>query len=76
MEVFRSETSDLSFAHEDDLEWLLREHVNDGESAALHVMRSDDDELYFVSSKPITVERITKEFPDEHLCINGSMDDE
>ena len=69
MDITKSRKSDLRFCHEDYVDMMLDKYRCNGQ-VPLYIIRSVDDEAFFVSTTPITVERITKEFPKAFLCIN------
>lgn len=62
MDTVTSKHSDLSYAHEDELELLMDLFKCNGK-CSLFVLYSAELECYFVSTAPITYDRVKSEFP-------------
>lgn len=67
--------SDIIYDHEEQLEELMRKMSSDGETP-MYSFYSPNDEAYFLSHSPITVERLKAELdPSKHfLDIIGTAE--
>lgn len=73
--MFKSNTSDLRYDHEDEVNNLFDDHQLNGETP-IYIFMDSEDEAIFVSSTPITLERIKREFPNDALYITDMCGDD